>query len=85
MIPPATGPYRTFRRIGIFIIGGTVLLIGIALLVLPGPAFIVIPSGLAILAIEFAWAKRWLDKVKTWAKVAAQKARDAVKKSPDKT
>jgi hypothetical protein len=38
----------------------TVLLFGIALIVLPGPAFVVIPIGLAILATEFAWARRWL-------------------------
>ena len=42
------------------VVGGTVLAFGIALIVLPGPAFIVIPAGLAILALEFAWAKRWL-------------------------
>jgi hypothetical protein len=41
-----------------------VLLIGIALLVLPGPAFIVIPLGLAILAVEFAWARRLLKRVR---------------------
>ncbi len=46
--------------------GGTVLLIGIALIVLPGPAVLVIPAGLAILATEFAWAQRWLDKAKEW-------------------
>jgi tellurite resistance protein TerC len=45
--------------------GGTVLLIGIAAIVLPLlPAFVVIPAGLAILATEFAWAKRWLNKTK---------------------
>ena len=43
------------------------LLIGIALLVLPGPAFIVIPLGLAILATEYAWARRWLKKVRQMA------------------
>ena len=48
------------KRIAVMILGGTVLAIGIALIVLPGPAFIVIPAGLAILAIEFAWARRWL-------------------------
>lgn len=45
-------------------IGGTVLLFGIALIVLPGPAFIVIPAGLAILATEFAWAGHWLKKLR---------------------
>jgi tellurite resistance protein TerC len=39
-------------------------LIGVALLVLPGPAFVVIPVGLAILATEYAWARRWLRKAR---------------------
>ena len=45
-------------------VGGTVLAVGLALVVLPGPAFLVIPAGLAILAMEFAWARRWLRKAK---------------------
>ena len=48
------------KRVVIAVVGGTVLTLGIALIVLPGPAFIVIPAGLAILAMEFAWARRWL-------------------------
>jgi tellurite resistance protein TerC len=52
------------KRVAVAILGGTVLLVGVALLVLPGPAFLVIPAGLAILALEFAWAKRWLDKAR---------------------
>ena len=55
---------KLVRRVIISVIGATVLLIGIALLVLPGPAFIVIPVGLAILATEYAWARRWLKKVR---------------------
>jgi tellurite resistance protein TerC len=55
---------RTARKIVVLVIGSTVLLLGIALIFLPGPAFVVIPVGLAILAIEFAWAKRLLDRVK---------------------
>lgn len=46
------------------VIGVTVLLLGIALIFLPGPAFLVIPIGLAILATEFAWARLLLKKVK---------------------
>jgi len=46
------------------VVGGTVILIGVALTVLPGPAFVVIPLGFAILAIEFAWARRWLRRLK---------------------
>jgi len=49
-----------FKRILVAVVGGTVLAFGIALIVLPGPAFVVIPLGLAILAAEFAWARRWL-------------------------
>jgi uncharacterized protein (TIGR02611 family) len=52
------------RKIVIGIAGGLVLVAGIALLVLPGPAFIVIPLGLAILATEFAWARRFLHKTR---------------------
>lgn len=55
---------RNARRLTVGVIGGTVLLLGIALLVLPGPAFIVIPVGLAILGIEFAWARRLLRRVR---------------------
>jgi uncharacterized protein (TIGR02611 family) len=54
---------KIVRRIIVSVVGATVLLIGIALLVLPGPAFIVIPIGLAILATEYAWARHWLRKV----------------------
>ena len=56
--------YRWARRIAVALVGGTVLAIGVALLVLPGPAFVVIPVGLAILGAEFAWARHWLRKVK---------------------
>jgi len=55
---------KYLRKLVIAIIGGTVLLIGVALIVLPGPAFIVIPVGLAILATEFAWARRAVTRAK---------------------
>ena len=48
------------KRLVVAVVGGTLLALGIVLIVLPGPAFLVIPAGLAILAIEFAWARRWL-------------------------
>jgi uncharacterized protein (TIGR02611 family) len=55
---------KVVKRVIVSVVGATVLLIGIALLVLPGPAFIVIPVGLAILATEYAWARRWLKKAR---------------------
>ena len=55
---------KRVKRVMVFVIGGTVLALGMVLIVLPGPAFIVIPAGLAILAVEFEWARRWLHSVK---------------------
>jgi tellurite resistance protein TerC len=55
---------KVVRRVIVSVVGATILLIGIALLVLPGPAFIVIPVGLAILATEYAWARRWLKRAR---------------------
>lgn len=60
---------------GLFVVVGlTLLLGGIAMLALPGPAFVVIPIGLAILALEFAWADRLLEKALLQADAAKQKA-----------
>ena len=56
--------YKWARRITIAVIGFTVLAVGLAMLVLPGPALVVIPVGLGILGLEFAWARHWLKKVK---------------------
>ena len=68
---PLFAPYRMAKRIAVGIVGGTVLLVGIAMIVLPGPAFVVIPVGLGILSIEFAWARSWLKKVKARAESMA--------------
>lgn len=53
-----------FKKIVVAVVGGTVLVLGLALLVLPGPAVLVIPVGLAILATEFVWARRWLRRAR---------------------
>jgi len=58
---------RVAKRIVVAVVGGTVTLIGIALIVLPGPAFLIIPIGLSILATEFVWAKRFLEKARQMA------------------
>ncbi|MBV6416698.1 MAG: hypothetical protein CMLOHMNK_01306 [Steroidobacteraceae bacterium] len=57
---PLHVPYKWARRIVITVTGFTVLLVGLAMIVLPGPAFVVIPAGLAILGLEFAWARHSL-------------------------
>lgn len=56
--------YHLARRIVIALVGGTVVLIGVCMIVLPGPAIVVIPAGLAILGVEFAFARVWLRKVR---------------------
>ena len=68
---------KQIKRIVVAVIGFTILAIGIVLIVFPGPAFIVIPIGLSILATEFVWAKRLLEKVKE----RIQKTKDSVLKS----
>ena len=56
--------YKAARRIVIAVVGATVVLLGIVMIVTPGPALVVIPVGLAILAIEFTWARRWLKRLR---------------------
>jgi len=55
---------KQVKRLIVAVIGFTILGIGIAMIVLPGPAILVIPLGLSILATEFVWAKRFLKKMK---------------------
>ena len=54
------------RRIVRTLVGSTVLVAGLLMLVLPGPALIVIPLGLAILAVDFPWAKAVMQKARIW-------------------
>ncbi len=55
------------RKLIVLVIGGTVVLIGIAMVFTPGPSMLVIPAGLAILSIEFVWAQRLLARYKVTA------------------
>jgi uncharacterized protein (TIGR02611 family) len=55
---------RTARQAVVAVVGATVVLVGVAMIVLPGPAIVVVPAGLAILATEFAWAKRLLKRMR---------------------
>jgi uncharacterized protein (TIGR02611 family) len=52
------------KRLIIGVVGTLMLAAGVAMIILPGPAFIVIPLGLAILATEFNWARRWMRKAR---------------------
>jgi tellurite resistance protein TerC len=55
---------RQARRIIVAVIGFTVLLVGIVMIVTPGPGWLVILLGLSILSAEFVWAQRWLRRIK---------------------
>lgn len=67
--------YRNARKIVIGIVGATVILLGIAMLVLPGPGLVTMLIGLTILAAEFAWARRWLKHARDFAGDAARRVR----------
>lgn len=60
----ARATYRMARRIVVTVVGSTLVLLGVILIFTPGPAFVVLPLGLAVLAIEFAFARRWLKRVR---------------------
>ncbi len=65
--------YKVARRIAVLVVGSTVLAVGVVMIVAPGPAIVVIPVGLAILGVEFAWAKMWLRKLREG--ISAQNAK----------
>jgi tellurite resistance protein TerC len=70
------GGYRAGRKAAIAAIGAGLVVLGIAMLVLPGPAILVIPLGLAVLAIEFAWARRWLERLRVASVDVFARSRD---------
>jgi hypothetical protein len=55
---------RFGKRVGIAIAGGTVILAGVAMLVLPGPGIVAILLGLGILSLEFELPRIWLERLK---------------------
>ena len=70
---------RLYR--GAFVVAGFILVLsGMAMLVLPGPAFVVIPIGLAILSLQFAWAETLLDRSLVEADKARRKAQQTTRR-----
>ncbi len=64
--------YANARKLVVLIIGATIILFGLALLVLPGPGTVVIVLGLALLGTEFVWARHLLKRVKEEGNNAAR-------------
>ena len=58
------------KRIIVTVVGGTILVGGVAMFLTPFPAVLVIPVGLAVLGTEYAWARRWLRNARKMAKKA---------------
>ena len=72
--------YRQAKRVVILIVGSAIVLTGIVMIVLPGPAILVIPMGLAVLALEYAWAQLWLQRFRKKAHELQQEVGTQVKK-----
>ena len=74
------------RRIIITVVGGTILVLGTALVFLPVPGSgpVVILGGLAVLGTEYAWARRWMRKGKLMANKALSRTQQllSLKKTP---
>ncbi len=86
MAPP-TEPVRTrsgmLPRLARTAAGGLLLIVGAALLVLPGPGLLVIAAGLAVLAVDYHWPRRLLDRVRD--RLAAARRRVTPKRTgPDR-
>lgn len=73
---------RKARQVVVAVVGGTVVLIGVVMIVTPGPAVVVIPLGLGILATEFVWARSLLHKVKEYLAEQAKKVKKTTEEPP---
>jgi uncharacterized protein (TIGR02611 family) len=69
-----------FVRVAVALFGFLVVLVGLAMLVLPGPGLLVIAIGLGILALEFVWAERLLERTVDKMEEAADTVRRSSRK-----
>lgn len=73
--------YKAARRLVVAVVGVTVLLIGVVMLVTPGPAIVVIPVGLAILSLEFTWARLWLKRLRE--SISSRNSKELARRAED--
>ena len=64
-------------RAAVALAGFVVVLAGLAMIPLPGPGLLIVAGGLAILALEFAWAERWLERTIEQVDAAGDKVKRA--------
>jgi uncharacterized protein (TIGR02611 family) len=62
--------HPVLRKVVVAVIGFILIAIGTALLVLPGPGILVILAGIAVLSLEFPWAKALFDRIRAWIEAA---------------
>lgn len=77
MIPRGSGQpalVALLKRFAVTLLGGGLVLLGLALMVLPGPGFLVVVVGLTVLATEYAWARRLLKRARSKAEEAQRAA-----------
>jgi tellurite resistance protein TerC len=72
--------WRHARKITILIVGGSLLIVGGVLCLIPGPGLPVIVLALIVLATEFYWARRWLN----FARERAKRAGESLRRFKDK-
>ncbi|MGH9149616.1 MAG: PGPGW domain-containing protein [Acidimicrobiales bacterium] len=70
---------RNSKRIAVSVVGGVLVLAGLAMLVLPGPGILVIALGFAILGTEYAWAAAALERTRHTAEAAGRRAKRALR------
>jgi uncharacterized protein (TIGR02611 family) len=63
-------------KIAVAFVGAVVIALGVVLLPLPGPGWVIILTGMAILSMEFRWARKLLrftrDQLQRWARLVRQ-------------
>jgi len=69
---------KTSRKLFLTLVGAIFVFLGILFILLPGPAVLFLPLGLALLSLEYAWAKSWLRKCQVWMRKSAVKADNGV-------
>ena len=74
---------RRARRVIVLVVGLTLLICGTVMLIAPGPGWLLIFSGLSVLALEFAWARQLLRKIKAKGNELSHKMFDSHKRSVD--
>ena len=70
---------RNSKRIAVSMVGGVLVVAGLAMLVLPGPGIVVVAVGFAVLGTEYAWASAALERTKRAADQAGRTARDGLR------